>query len=544
MNNEPKNELQKLIVEVLKENPEIEFRTCKKCGTELPLHIYFFPKRKANNKYLFKHKCKICEYGRNGYGYGNNGHKRNEILLNNITSEQLIEIYEEILSGKRNIFPSGMSKNPNNIKILIRYLFLNKLNINKDDDFIGLKFAKIIDDYKLYRLYIHTMGTGENLINDIIEYFPEFKIYPWLFFTPKFYFWEDDKNVKITTKWFIDKLIEDNIIKSINDLPNVLSVDLMIKYRIYKILKVKFNNCLYDYLNYICPNKWKPYDLRHTTPNYFKDINNVVSAVKWLTQDILKYKKREDYLELKKDDFYNNNLITIFNQYKGSIYTILCLIFPEYNFREWEMSSTSNGFWKKRINRVKSLKELIEEKLKLELDQIPSVLSYSYLRDCHVRFCAILEIYYNYNIYSWVNECYPNVFKPDNFNILIAKDNTKVSSKDELILHNYFIDYLYNHKIVYKGNKRDNMGDWYNKEYNENYIPDWIINDNIIVEYFGWYDIKKYNQHVKFKDYINKTHRKIEYYNKNCEIFIALYPEDLKFNLKGVKKKLSFLINN
>ena len=79
---------------------------------------------------------------------------------------------------------------------------------------------------------------------------------------------------------------------------------------------------------------------------------------------------------------------------------------------------------------------------------------------------------------------------------------------------------------------------FYNKEFNESYIPDFIIKDkNIIIEYFGLYVDKN---HEFIENYKRKTHRKIKYFiNIEGYEFIDLYPDDLKNDFEGVRKKLT-----
>ena len=56
------------------------------------------------------------------------------------------------------------------------------------------------------------------------------------------------------------------------------------------------------------------------------------------------------------------------------------------------------------------------------------------------------------------------------------------------------------------------------------------------------YKIKDNNP--RFKEYRERTERKINYYNSlNNIIFISLFPNDLQLNFEGVKNKLTPFIN-
>lgn len=86
-----------------------------------------------------------------------------------------------------------------------------------------------------------------------------------------------------------------------------------------------------------------------------------------------------------------------------------------------------------------------------------------------------------------------------------------------------------------------NKSNFYYK-YNRYYIPDFIINKDIIVEYYGLYTGKKSNSKI-INNYNIKTHKKNAYYNSLKDYsFIAIYPEDLKNNFSGVFDKIKHLI--
>ena len=115
----------------------------------------------------------------------------------------------------------------------------------------------------------------------------------------------------------------------------------------------------------------------------------------------------------------------------------------------------------------------------------------------------------------------PNSNSIYNKKIYLSNNNDICLSKAELIITNYMIDinmdyikeYLYRDIIndTRCGLKR----------------MDWLINDSIIVEFFG----------MPKKDFYRvKMEEKIKICNDNEIILIDLYPTDLRYNLQGVKK--------
>ena len=117
----------------------------------------------------------------------------------------------------------------------------------------------------------------------------------------------------------------------------------------------------------------------------------------------------------------------------------------------------------------------------------------------------------------------PNSNSIYNKKIYLSNNNDICLSKAELIITNYMIDinmdyikeYLYRDIIndTRCGLKR----------------MDWLINDSIVVEFFGMPNKEFYK--VKMEE-------KIKICNENEVILIDIYPEDLRYNLQGVKNKL------
>jgi len=447
----------------------------------------------------------------------------------------LINIYEEVLSGARKKFPDGTFQNEDNAKILIRYLFLEKLKLS-EADLLGLKLRSILKEYNLIRISQYF-----NIYEKFKEWFPEFKIYDWYFWDVNISFWNDE-NILIATDWLINRLIKNNIIHNIDDIPKKLTHKLIYKYRLSSLVNGKFNGILYDYLNYVFPNRWKPFQMNVVQRNYWEDKSKLIEAIRWLICDRLNITKREDLLKLQTKDFNDNNLGAAITHFNCSVYKAISTAFPELNIREYEMNVIPTNYWKDKQHRISAMKWLIEDILKLDLSKVPSTLSYTYIKECFHKFSLVLDKFYNSNIYLWINEVYPNIFNPLDFKIPLSRDGLKMDSKEEVMIHHCMLD-NYDVEVNYYGTSRKYK--IYNNETGENYIPDWILNNNFILEYFGWFHENR-NENI-LVEYVNKTYRKIEFYNNYCNKnnmkFIALYPEDLKNNLQGVKEKLNIILN-
>ncbi|QZY56657.1 hypothetical protein [Crassaminicella profunda] len=99
---------------------------------------------------------------------------------------------------------------------------------------------------------------------------------------------------------------------------------------------------------------------------------------------------------------------------------------------------------------------------------------------------------------------------------LKTREGENVDSEAELIIDNFFHQYNIPHK-------REPI-EIYNKNRNGIYIPDWLVNGKIIVEYFGWLD-------THLIPYEKKTNEKIRFYHsliKRGIYFVPLFYEHLK----------------
>ena len=220
-----------------------------------------------------------------------------------------------------------------------------------------------------------------------------------------------------------------------------------------------------------------------------------------------------------------------------SYYDFITFCYPNLNLKPWSMNNLNvrDGFWDKKYNRFWNIREgiktMIEDKiidepyevLELEYDVIYNYISSSML--CYYKKQCIEE----YLQFCGINSSYT----------IKVYNNIKFDSYQEKQVYKYIYENITDK--IQKCFKRDGYL-YTNEKYQENYIPDFYIefgNERLIlVEYFGMY--RRDNPSSIFKDYCDKTDRKIEYYNSlNDIIFVSLFPKDFNDNFKGVREKLT-----
>jgi hypothetical protein len=142
--------------------------------------------------------------------------------------------------------------------------------------------------------------------------------------------------------------------------------------------------------------------------------------------------------------------------------------------------------------------------------------------------------------------------------MIVAKDGSELDSFQERDVYEYIQNNDIFKYIKSIGKKRKGkyifaLDETY--EY-EKFCPDFVIEyiyknnkkiklaKPIILEYYGMYD--KNTKHQVFKNYIQKTLIKEQYYKTNKDIYyIGIFPDDTKNNFEGLAKKLgSFYLEN
>lgn len=247
---------------------------------------------------------------------------------------------------------------------------------------------------------------------------------------------------------------------------------------------------------------------------------------------------RDEWLQICLGDILSQSkLIHIIKRIFNNYYDFITECFPHYRFKHWEFKllNVSDGYWTNKYNCFNCIKYGLDKMINDNLiHEYQDILGVSH---------QIIEKYFSLTMmYYYGNKIFLDYF---DFNKMdYSKYNYKVAdgfifdSKEEKDI------YIQLKKLcskVIKCNFKEHK--LLNKKYNENYIPDFLINDKIITEYYGMYKDNPPNN--IFKDYKEKTIRKNEYYKSNNFLFIDLYPEDIKNNFAGLKRKFeSFFMQN
>jgi hypothetical protein len=208
----------------------------------------------------------------------------------------------------------------------------------------------------------------------------------------------------------------------------------------------------------------------------------------------------------------------------------------ENKYAAYKFNIASINYWKVKENRIRALKYLIEDDLKIPIEKVPLYITKMCLqRNARTLYNLLYFKKYYSNLFEWIEECYPSKFVKADFEINKYRD--QYDSNDELV-----IDYILKDKQI---NAIYNSRKYENPICINGMYPDWIApteNGCYIIEYFGLYVYR--NENSMIDDYVKRTNEKLIKYkeleNKGYK-FIGLYPEDMKNDCQGVKEKIKLI---
>lgn len=212
--------------------------------------------------------------------------------------------------------------------------------------------------------------------------------------------------------------------------------------------------------------------------------------------------------------------------------------FYENKYAAYRFKTTSTNYWKTKENRIMALKYLIEEDMKLELEKIPLYLTITSIRSIGTTtMYTVLKNYYS-SLYEWVNEVYPDVFDPKDFDINYMRN--EFDSVDEQTINDILKDNFEN--VLYNPKHTEHTIKLLGK------IPDWFVfttTGTIIVEYFGLWAKKRGMYNTRTRDYIISSKDKMEKYKTlQGYKFLYIFPEDLDNNYEGLYNKIESIKSN
>lgn len=326
-----------------------------------------------------------------------------------------------------------------------------------------------------------------------------------------------------------------------------ISRDWIKEHKLYGALLRQYKGNIIDLIESIYPERYKPWQFASVGVKYWNVKENRIKAIQWLIDKLLIDKIIESIDDLPNVvttyTFADYGMSTLVGKYYNhSVYAAIEEVLPN-KFNQWDYYYLPEKYWSNKNNRIAALKNLIEDKLGINVKDIPKVISYEFFRthyrkDCK-RFCGIINTYYDIKVLDYIEECYPNVFNVSDFyykNHYPTLDGIVVRSEPERLIHHILINSGLDARY------EDKECRFYNEEHDQGYRPDWSVRYGdkiIIVEYYGMLNMNDVDY-----GYDDKYEKKHKFYNELCKenekyIYMPLYNEDIHIDITGLISKFN-----
>ena len=459
--NEISVEVQEVIDYILKNEPDINFKICSKCGRNLPMHDWFYKIIKGKNKNRYNSICKECTsimydsglykfynmlnkqwyyykleeiktlsrvmsdkqlsdyFNRNIYDiehvlYNTLKTNKNE-RIDNLNKEEIIQIYTYLLNKDREAMPKGFFNNEYYIEVLLEYLIIDILKWDRNK-FINNFNSNILNQYGLFSIRkTRDLSKIISIVNKILNW--DIKLWELRKSNTGIGFWLDINNVNEVLSLFKDKLKMDKNINNIYDAYQYGLAKLISEYHLIGLLKYKYNNSCFDLFEYVYNIK---FDINYFNDNYYSFEINVIpcslnyNGIIYKLTD--KYYKLDDirktlindiikYCETNKK-FPTNSNLKVEQGYISYIY--IQKYFKKYsNIFSYilPLQDSVNNCWNKKENRINYIKYYCEEKCDENILHV-------------INSTELLKIwtskYFNHHIINkemyWANDYVPQIY--------------------------------------------------------------------------------------------------------------------------------------
>lgn len=206
-------------------------------------------------------------------------------------------------------------------------------------------------------------------------------------------------------------LLEEVLKWTTEDIKSSLNKSIFKKYKLSGMLQQVYKNSPYEAIMSLYPNQFKPYELSCTPNKIWEDKDNRILAMDWLINTKLKWTDEDIINKYNNKILIENKLEGLLLVVKGNAFLLLDEYMPN-KFKESELkySNYSINYWKDKQNRIKAIKNMIENVLKWNEIQIKKDLSIKTFKENNLD--ILLEYYYDNTPYKALQEAYPNIYMP------------------------------------------------------------------------------------------------------------------------------------
>lgn len=304
--------------------------------------------------------------------------------------------------GEELVNPKKIFKNQGSIRLFMENL-LSKITKLSNIDYETTKLW-----YQLNRQMVSKNG-GNSLFKqyrtlfDILQgLYPNNRLYPCLFKTVPTNTWNDYKNHIIWVREFLKKMnitnYEDCYKIRNEDICNNGGASLLNLYHDCSVYTLFKNTLIYNWL------PWK-----YTNAPQSMWIGGDIKNVKWYFKELYKdldFTSLDDFYKIKKHTLIQNNGGGLLSIYNGSIYNLLHIAYPEYNWKFWKFSQAPQYSWENINNQ------------RIFMDEFHTTLNISSQTEMYNVLLEEIDNYggstltntiYHKNIYKLYSSIYPEI---------------------------------------------------------------------------------------------------------------------------------------
>lgn len=267
-------------INLMKGFEELPKKQCKKCDRQFPMNkVFFIPEKRCNDGY--EGTCRKCRTGK-FLNVGKNANPKNIPVIDKTIVNNYITIYDQYEYFLKE------NKIPYRTFVIDQHLDLFKYaaekdNINKAD------LNKLNRDwFKEKRLYSPLLKLYKGKVYDYVNTAYPNLFKPWEFATVGRKFWYEKENRVTAIKWFIDELLKDEIINSINEIPQKINGNEFREYGLSTLLSDYYRNHISNAINEVYPNKFNMWQYANISEGYYDLKENRIDSLKHLVEKHLK----------------------------------------------------------------------------------------------------------------------------------------------------------------------------------------------------------------------------------------------------------------
>ena len=208
-------------------------------------------------------------------------------------------------------------------------------------------------------------------------------------------------------------LLEDILNWNIEDIKSKIRMSVFIKHKLGGMMQTLYGNSPYEILSKLYPNKFMPWELHEAPTKIWHSKENRLKAMDWLINKHLKWSREDIINKYNNKVLTDNNLGGLLSEAgRGSSFRLLEEFAPG-EFKPWELKSSSSGinYWESKDNRVNAIKNLIENILGWDEEQVKKYLTQDTFNNNDLSGLIACSAY-NGSPYKALNEAYPNKYLP------------------------------------------------------------------------------------------------------------------------------------